>query len=93
MGKVIEFTEKNMANLLEVYDALYDLIDALNLIGEVTQDDGILGRLLAIEELIQNLSPVYIPDENVCDEESVFWHTLTDRDGDVEERARILMES
>lgn len=84
------FTEKDMETLLEVYDAYGDMLSALRMINGGASDTGIIGRMGKIEDLFQNLSPVYNPDENVSDD-SVFWHALMCSDMEMSERVSVLM--
>lgn len=84
------FTEEDMETLLKVYDAYGDMLSALHMINGGASDTGIISRIGKIEELFQNLSPVYNPEENVSDD-SAFWHALMSPDMEMSERVSVLM--
>ena len=88
--KTLSFTEKHMAVLLEVHDAITELTYHLQQINGGGEDAGIVRRLGGVERLLRELSPVYKTDEEVG-AESVFWRAVLGREMGMEKRVQMLM--
>ena len=89
MENAISFTEEHMALLLMTYDAFSELKEILQMINQGREDEGIIGRMGALETLLTKLSPVYDGSEDVS-ARSLFWHTVLDAEGDLDKRVKML---
>ena len=90
-------TEKQMAALLDIKDAAEALEDVMEILMGVNYalsfNEGALGRLSKIYDLIKEFSPVYVAqgqhDEDIC--KSTFGAVLEDKTLTNEEKAKILL--
>ncbi len=88
-AETIPFTLDNMIDLLTVYDAYLKLEDTLNIITEIDPSRGLLREMRKLDDLLQDLSPVF--DSNLDYDEQEYWKIIINRQLSIEERARRLM--
>ncbi len=88
--QTLPFTEKHMAVLLEVQDAVNVLIYHLQQLNGGGEDAGIVRRLSGVEKLLRELSPVYEEREEVS-ENSVFWRAVLGSKMKMDEGVKLLM--
>ena len=88
--KTLTFTAENMAVLLEAHVAVNELNKLMYKINGGGGDAGIVRKLGRIESLLQDLSPVYNPGEDIS-EDSVFWSAVLGVQEETEKRVAVLM--
>lgn len=85
----IPFTLQNMVDLLTVYNAYLKLEDALRAITEIDSSGGLLWGMRKLDDLIQDLSPVFNPD--LDHDEQEYSKIIRNRKLSIHEKARLLM--
>ena len=85
----IPFTLDNMVDLLTVYNAYLKLEDALRAITEIDPSSGLLWEMRKLDDLLQNLSPIYNPYLDYDDQE--YTKIISNRLLTIREKARLLM--
>lgn len=88
-AKAVPFTENNMIDLLTVYTAYLKLEDALRAITEIDPSRGLLRDMRKLDELLQNLSPVFDPALDYDEQE--YTKIITARHMSIQEKARLLL--
>ncbi len=88
-AETIPFTLDNMVDLLTVYNAYFKLEDALRAITEIDPSRGLLWEMRKLDNLLQDLSPVFNPDLDYDEQE--YSKILASRHLSIREKARILM--
>ena len=88
--KTLSFTEKHMTVLLEVQDAVNELIYHLQKLNGGGEDAGIVRRLGGVEKVLRELSPVYDSGEEVG-KESWFWTAGLDTEMSMDRRVEMRM--
>ena len=87
----ITFTEDSMVKLLTAYKSLRDLENLLSMIAEIDPSDGILSKIRHMDDLIQDLSPLYDPNPDY--DEQVYTKILENDSLSIPVKAHILLGS
>lgn len=87
----ISFTEDSMVKLLTAYKSLRDLEKLLSMIAGIDPSNGFLSDLRHMDDLIQDLSPLY--DPNLEYDEQVYTQILENDSLSIPVKAHILLGS
>ena len=87
----ITFTEDSMVKLLTAYKSLRDLEKLLSMIAGIDPSNGFLSDLRHMDDLIQDLSPLY--DPNLDYDEQVYTRILENDSLSIPMKAHILLGS
>jgi len=87
----ITFTEEHMGNLLTAYQSLRDLEKLLTIISGTDPENGILCNLRHMDNLIQDLSPLFDPSLDY--DQQVYTKILVDDSLSIPLKAHILLSS
>ena len=87
----LTFTEEHMGNLLTAYQSLRDLEKLLTIISGIDPENGILCNLRHMDNLIQDLSPLF--DSTLDYDEQVYTKVLDDDSLSIPLKAHILLGS
>lgn len=85
----ILFTLDNMVDLLTAYNAYLMLEDMLRVITEIDPSRGLLRDLRKLDDLLQDLSPVFNPDADYYEQE--YWKIIANKELNIQDKARLLM--
>lgn len=85
----ITFTEEHMGNLLTAYQSLRELEKLLTIISGIDPENGILCNLRHMDNLIQDLSPLF--DSTLDYDEQVYTKVLVDDSLSIPLKAHILL--
>ena len=85
------FTEEHMSNLLTAYQSLRDLEKLLTIISGIDPENGILCNLRHMDNLIQDLSPLFDPSLDY--DQQVYTKVLDDDSLSIPLKAHILLGS
>ena len=85
----ITFTEDSMVKLLTAYKSLRDLEKLLSMIAGIDPSDGLLSNLRHMDDLIQDLSPLY--DSTLDYDEQVYTKILENDSLSIPVKAHILL--
>lgn len=88
-AETIPFNIDNMVDLLTVYNAYLKLEDVLHAITEIDLSRGLLWEMRKLDDLLQNLSPVFDPDLDYDEQE--YSKIIANRQLDIRDKARRLM--
>jgi len=87
----VPFTEESMAKLLAAYKSLRDLEKLLSMIAGINPANGLLRKLRQMDNLIQDLSPLY--DQNMESDKQIFTKILVNDSLTIPVKAHILLGS
>ena len=85
----LTFTEEHMSNLLTAYQSLRDLEKLLTIISGIDPENGILCNLRHMDNLIQDLSPLFDPSLDY--DQQVYTKVLDDDSLSIPLKAHILL--
>lgn len=88
-SKEVTFTENNMVDLLTAYTAYLKLEDALCAITEIDPSRGLLRDMRKLDDLLQDLSPVF--DSALDYDEQEYAKIITSDYMNIREKARLLL--